>query len=371
MKRWLIGLIVLSVGVLLLPATPALADGDPPDDDGVVIWNEDYTLEEGKQLDGDLIVFNGDVTLEAGSRVQGSVITWNGSAKVEGAVEHDLVVSGGDIVLGDSARVAGDVVCSWNCDLEQKPGARVDGGIIEGIPLRGLQLDRVRGVPQIPSLPKIWASGPGRVLNWMLRAIRSLVAIMVVAAVAGLVALIWPQQTAQVGQTVVEAPLPSLGIGLLTVVAGTALIVALAITICLSPVAILAALALSAAGLFGWIAVGGVVGERLLRALNAREIAPLWAAGLGALLITLIGTGLSSAFCLAPLGWLMIFVLGSIGLGAVVLTRFGTTAYVPAASPGSGPPRLTPPPQALAPAEAPEPPEPPEGEAGGEETEGT
>jgi hypothetical protein len=365
MKRWLIGLIVLSVGVLLLPATPALADGDPPDDDGVVIWNEDYTLEEGKRLDGDLIVFNGDVTLEAGSRVQGSVITWNGSAKVEGTVERDLVVSGGDIVLDDSARVAGNVVCSWNCDLEQKAGARVGGGIIEGVPLRGLQLDRVRGVPQIPSLPKIWASGPGRVLNWMLRAIRSLVAIMVVAAVAGLVALIWPQQTAQVGQTVVEAPLPSLGIGLLTVVAGTALIVALAITICLSPVAILVALALSAAGLFGWIAVGGVVGERLLRALNAREIAPLWAAGLGALLITLIGTGLSSAFCLAPLGWLMIFALGSIGLGAVVLTRFGTTAYVAAASPGHGPSGSTPPVPVAAP-EAPEPPEPSEGEVTGD-----
>ena len=365
MKRWLIGLIVLSVGVLLLPATPALADGDPPDDNGVVIWNEDYTLEEGKRLDGDLIVFNGDVTLEAGSRVQGSVITWNGSAKVEGTVERDLVVSGGDITLGEDARVAGDVVCSWNCDLEQKAGARVGGGIIEGVPLRGLQLDRVRGVPQIPSLPKIWASGPGRVLNWMLRAIRSLVAIMVVAAVAGLVALIWPQQTAQVGRAVVEAPLPSLGIGLLTVVAGTALIVALAITICLSPVAILAALALSAAGLFGWIAVGGVVGERLLRALNAREIAPLWAAGLGALLITLIGTGLSSAFCLAPLGWLMILALGSIGLGAVVLTRFGTTAYVPAASPGHGPSGSTPPVPVAAP-EATEPPEPSEGEAPGD-----
>lgn len=365
MKRWLIGLIVLSIGALLLPATPALADGDPPDDDGVFIWNEDYTLEEGKRLDGDLIVLNGDVTLEAGSRVQGSVITWNGSAKVEGTVERDLVVSGGDIVLGDGARVAGDVVCSWNCDLEQKPGARVGGGIIEGVPLRGLQLDRVRGVPQIPSLPKIWASGPGRVLNWMLRAIRSLVAIMVVAAVAGLVALIWPQQTAQVGQAVVEAPLPSLGIGLLTVVAGTALIVALAITICLSPVAILAALALSAAGLFGWIAVGGVVGERLLRALNAREIAPLWAAGLGALLITLIGTGLSSAFCLAPLGWLMIFALGSVGLGAVVLTRFGTTTYVPATGSGQALPRPTPPAPVVAP-EATEPPEPSEGEATGD-----
>jgi hypothetical protein len=366
-RRRFIGLIVLLVGGLLLPATPALADGDPPGDEGVVIWNEDYTLEEGERLDSDLIVFSGDVTLEADSRVEGSIIIWNGSARIEGTVAGDLVVSGGDITLGDRARVAGDVVCSWDCDLEQKVGARVDGGIIEGMPLRGFRVEHIRGVPiRIPSLPAVWAAGPGRVLDWTLRAMRSLIAIVVVAAVAGLVALIWPQQMAQAGRVVVEAPGHSLGIGLLTIVAGTALIIALAITICLSPVAALATLAVSAAGLFGWIAVGGVVGERLLRTLNAREIAPPWAAGLGALLITLISTGLSIAFCLAPVGWLMTIALGCIGLGAVVLTRFGTMAYTPTGSrfrpPGSAgdrPSRPAPPPPPPAPVEAPEPPQPP------------
>jgi hypothetical protein len=119
-----------------------------------------------------------------------------------------------------------------------------------------------------------------------------------------------------------------------------------------------------------------VVGERLLQALNARGIAPLWAAGLGTLLITLIGMGLSVAFCLAPFGWLMIFALGCVGLGAVVLTRFGTMAYASSTArpsppkPGSGqsPSRPTPRPPATASVEAPEPPEPPAGEAGDDET---
>ena len=352
-RRWLIGLTALLAGLLLFPATPALADGDPPNDDGTVIWNEDYTLEEDEWLDGDLIVFNGDVTLEPGSRVEGSVIIWNGSAEIDGTVERDLVVSGGDIALGDSARIEGNVVCSWNCDIDQDPGARVDGGIVEGVPLPNLQIDRIPPVPQVPSLPALWDAGPGRVLDWTLRAVRSLVAIVVIAAVAGLVALIWPQQTAQVGRAIAEAPWPSMGIGLLTSVAGTALIVALAITICLSPVAVLAALALSAAGLFGWIAVGAVVGERLMQALNVQQVTPLWAAGLGALLITLIGTGLSAAFCLAPIGWLMIIALGCVGLGAVVLTRFGTAAYTASTGPVPVPPSPTPPPTAPAPPEAP------------------
>ncbi|NIV40504.1 MAG: hypothetical protein GWN58_67215, partial [Anaerolineae bacterium] len=162
---------------------------------------------------------------------------------------------------------------------------------------------------------------------------------------------------------------PSFGIGLLTVVAATALVIALALTICLSPAAALVALALGAAGLFGWIGVGAQVGERLLRALNVREIAPLWAAGLGTLLITLVGMGLSVAFCLALLGWLMILVLGCLGLGAVVLTRFGTMAYVPSTGAEPGPPRPTPPAPVQTAAEVPEPPEPSEREAGGDETE--
>jgi hypothetical protein len=375
-RRWFIGLTTLLAAVLLLSAMPARAAGSPPGDDGVVIWNEDYTLGEGEQLDGDLIVFSGDATLETGSRVTGSVIIWNGSAEVAGTIEGDLVVSGGDIHLDDSAQVEGDVVCSWNCDLEQEEGSRVDGGVIEGIPLRGLHFERLRDAPvRIPSLRSVWTSSTGQVLDWTLRAMRRVITVLVVAAVGGLVALIWPHQTTQIGRTVIEAPWPSFGIGLLTVVAATALIIALALTICLSPAAALVALALGAAGLFGWIGVGAQVGERLLKALNVHEIAPLWAAGLGTLLITLVGVGLSVAFCLALLGWLVILVLGCLGLGAVVLTRFGTMAYVPSTGEEPGPSRPTLSPSAPTSTAAPEPPESPaespEGEAAGDETSST
>jgi hypothetical protein len=343
-------LILLLIAGLLLPAAPALAAGGPPGDDGIVIWNEDYTLEKDEWVEGDLVVFNGDVTLEPDSRAEGSVIVWNGSAEVKGTVEGDLVVTSGDIYLDDDARIEGDVVCSWSCDIEQEAGAQVDGSITEGIPLDDLRLERPRRFPvPVPYPLTSSASGLRAALGWMLRIIRSVAAILVVAAVAGLVALIWPQSTAQVGQAMVEAPLPSFGVGLLTIVAGTALVVALTITICLSPVAILAALVLGAAGLFGWAGVGAIVGERLLQALNAQEIAPLWTAGLGTLLITLVVMGMSVAFCLAPLGWLMTFVLGCLGLGAVVLTRFGTTAYTP---PSPAPP----------PSDAASPPEPQSGE---------
>lgn len=358
-RRRLIWIVLLLAVWLLFPITPALAgNGSPPGDDGIVVWNEDYTLEEDERLDGNLIAFNGDVTLEIDSNVAGSVIIWDGSVEVEGTVDGDVVVSGGDIYLGDNAYVAGNVVCSWECDLEQEEGAHVEGVYTEGNPLEGLRIDPGNGIP-IPSIPSpttVWVSGPGRVLSWGLEFIRNAVAILVVAAVAGLVALIWPNPTARIARTLIKAPAPSFGMGLLTSVAAAMLIIVLAITICLSPVAAVAALALGTAGLFGWIGIGTIVGERLMQALNARRIAPLWTAGLGTLVITLISSVLSNAFgltsfgwlgksiglCLAPLGWFLIIVLGCLGLGAVVLTHFGTTAYVPSTGSTHHPPSPAP-----------------------------
>ncbi|MBU0702697.1 MAG: hypothetical protein KKC18_02395 [Chloroflexi bacterium] len=324
-RQWIIWLIVLLAGGLLLPAAPALADGDPP---GVTIWGEDYILLEGEQIDGDLVVIDGNVTLEAGSRVAGSVVVWNGNAEAEGAIEGELVVSGGDIYLGDSAHVEGGVVCSWDCELEREDGARVDGGIVEGVPLSGLPFDRWHKFP-IPALPSYQVSGVGQVVNWALGVVRGVASVLVVAVVAGLVSLIWPRQVAQVGQTVIASPGASFGIGLLTAFAGAALIVVLLLTICLSPAAVLAALALGVAGLFGWIGVGVLVGERLMQALNVRKAAPLWTAGLGTLLITLVTAGLGVLPCLGVLGIPLIVGLGCLGLGAVVLTRFGVTPYTP------------------------------------------
>jgi hypothetical protein len=331
-KRWFV--ITLLACMLLLPATPALADDGPPDGDGLVIWNEDYTVEEGETLEGDLLVFNGDVTMEPDSRVEGSVVVWNGSADVEGTIEGDLVVSSGDIHLGDDAHVEGSVVCSWNCDLEQEGGARVNGEIIEGTPVPGLPFenwDEFPWAPYPPVMPKLtfWTSGPGLIMSWALHFMQGAVAVLVVAAIAGLVALMLPQHTAQVSRTVAQAPWHSFGIGVLTLVAATVLIVVLAVTCCLLPIAFLGGIAVGAAVVFGWICIGALVGEQLLQAFNARETAPIWTAGLGTLVITLITALLGIVPCIGVIGALMVFILGCLGLGAVVLTRFGTTPYAP------------------------------------------
>ncbi len=364
---WLV--LLLGVG-LLLPSTSVMAGGtSPPGDDGIVVWNEDYTLEADERLNGSLVVFNGDATLEADSRVEGAVIIWNGNVEVEGTVEGDVVVSGGDIYLGEDAYVEGNVVCSWECDMEQEDGAHVEGVFTEGDPLGNFHIERVPGIPvEMPSPTTFWVSGPGQVLDAVFKFIRGVAAVLVVSSVAGLVALIWPHPTARIGQTLVKAPWHSLGIGVLTAITATVAIIVLAVLICTVPAAALVGLALGAAGLFGWIAIGAVVGEKLMQALNIRGIAPLWAAGLGTLVITLVSVAFSNAFgltllgwlgkiiglCIVPLGWLMTVILGCLGLGAVVLTRFGTTSYIPSLGQGYHPPTPPPPPASVEYAESPE-----------------
>lgn len=332
-KQTLILLTLLLLGAFLLPAMPVAASTPPPDD-GVVIWNEDYVLAAGEELDGDLIVFNGDATLESESRIRGNAVIWNGNAEVNGIIEENLVATNGDVRLGEDALVQGDVVCSWNCDVEQEAGARIGGEIVEGPSLRGIPFAdwsetglRIQVPP--PDRQPFWISGAEQLLRWLFRIVRGIVTVLVIAAIGGVVALIWPEATDRVGLTAFRSPGASLGIGALTLLAGITLVTVLAITICLSPAAALIALALGAAALFGWVAIGARVGRRLLKALNTDDVAPLWVASLGTLIITLITMGLSAAFCLAPLGWLLMFIIGCFGLGAVVLTRFGTTPYVP------------------------------------------
>ena len=318
--------------VVLLPGGPARANGGPPEG-GVVRWNEDYILERDALLDGDLVVFGGSATLETGSVVEGTVVVWGGDAEIDGTVAREVVVSSGDVFLGANAVIQGAVVCSWGCDIEREEGSQVHGDTIEDMPSFSLGpeywLNQQWTSLDEPSHRTPWVSGVTRVLGVAVRAARSIAGVLVVAIVAGLVALLWPGPTNRVSRTASKAPWPSIGVGLLTAFAATALVVALAVTVCLSPVALLAALAVSAGGLFGWIAIGALVGERLLEALKARQITPLWAASLGTLLITVVSSGLRLVRCVGVFGWMLMLALGCLGLGAVVLTRFGTTQYTP------------------------------------------
>ncbi len=312
--------------LLIAPAGPVLANGG----DGVVRFGEDFTLESGEEVDGDLVVFGGDVVLEEDSFVDGTVFILGGNATVAGEVDNELVVFGGNVELKSTAFIGSDVV-AWGGQVERAEGAVVEGNVLTGIPtrfFRGPQIVRVVPFPPTPPGVTPLETGTRFFFNTIMDIFKAVITALALMALGLLVVLFLPRQTEMVAQAMHAAPLPSLGVGFLTAVVAAGLTALLAITICLLPIALFIGLITTAAGFFGWIAVGLLVGQKLLEGLKVQEPAPLVAVVIGVLLISLISA-------LPCLGFFVFLGVVSLGLGGVVLTRFGTMSYPEGVSPPS------------------------------------
>ncbi len=332
------------VTVLLSAAVvpPAFAQGD---DEGRVIFGQDYTVKSGEEIEGDLVIFGGDLTVEAegvidgdavvfggqvlvdeGGQVKGDLAAIGGRLTVAGEVDDEVVSVGGDIRLEPTARIGNDAVAVFG-QVERAEGAEVGGQVVEGAEFRfapsyGLEWGGVRG----------WRIDP--FAGFLYRAFRAIVTIVALMALGLLVVALLPQQVSVVSATVEGAPFPSIGVGFLTLFVFLLLTPILFIVVCIGWVAwLFLFMALAAAAIYGWIVLGSVVGERLLQAVKIARPEPLPSVLLGVFLITLIT---ATPLCI---GFLFTLVAGSWGLGAVILTRFGTTPY-PA---GVATPQETPP----------------------------
>ena len=328
-----VGVLVLVIsGMLAFPAT-AFAAGPKQ---GQVVFGGDFTLESGQVLEGDLVIFGGSADLKAGSLVEGNLFLMGGSAEIAGQVKGDLVLLGGNADLGPKASIGGDAV-TLGGKLDRAPGSTIGGDIVAGdefsFPFSFKFPSTTRVLPLnnfrfrfSPLLDALWFG------------LRSLL----IAALATLVVMFWPEPTARTARAVAAQPLLSGGLGLLTFVVAPVLLLVLAITIILSPVSLLAAVLLVVGGVFGFIAIGREVGDRMVKAFKW-DLHPAAAAGLGTLALTLVVGGIGLVPCI---GWTLEFVVVAIALGAVLLTRFGSREYVPAPAPAPVPPPAAPVPAA-------------------------
>lgn len=342
----------LLVILMLSLATPVFAqDGDRQP--GQVIFGNDRFLEPGDIIEGDLVIFGGDLRMADGSRIEGDAVVFGGRAEIDGEIEGDLAVIGGDTRLGSTARIEGDVA-SIGGQASVDDEAYVRGEIIETteFDFDQIPLTFFRGVPPPPDFDAGVRYEP---FNLFLRIVtgfvKGLVVALVIAGIGLLVVLFLPEHTRTVGQAIHRATPTSFGVGLLTLIVGITAMILLFITCCLIPVGLLLALGLVLATLYGWIVVGYLLGVRIMRAVqkDSGEPSPTVSALVGIFLVTLIQQGLmalSNIPCLGFFFWLMgaalwLFV-ASTGLGAVVLTRFGTQPYTRVSPPPAPPPALPP-----------------------------
>ena len=316
MKKTFYILLTVLLLVFALPVT-AFAAGEQ---DGRVVLGSNFILESGDTLEGDLAIIGGTATLEPESTVTGSVVVVGGNLEADGLIEEDLAVVGGNANLGPEAVIGGDLV-TFGGNINRGM-AQVEGDVISGEELDfpfSFRFERWFEGP-LGFAPAIRTSFVWRVGQYIFQSV-------MLAALAMLVTMFFPKQTRLVADTILEQPVLAGAFGLLTVIVGTILFVLLIVTICLA-VAGVAGIALLVAGwVFGLIALGLEIGERLGNALN-RSFQPVMAAGLGTLVLTLVINGIGFIACV---GWLVPFLVGAVGLGAVLMTRYGSRPYASAA----------------------------------------
>jgi hypothetical protein len=312
-SRIKIPFIFLLAAVLLL-AFPGQVLAQRPGGDQVVFGGQ-FTLRDGEILNGDLAVLGGSATLENGSRVNGSVVIMGGSVDIYGEVNGNVSIIGGSAFLGETAHVRGDILTVGG-NLTRQPGARVDGSSRRSEP-EDFQLPQItRPGTFLPNLG-IDLRPVGNFLWFIFRT-------LALSALAVLVALFLVSPTHRVTKTMVSQPVISGAMGFLTLIIAPALLVLLAVTIILIPLSLLGFMVLAVALVYGWIAIGVEVGQRMATMFKTEWTLPV-SAGLGTLVLSVIASVIWQIPCI---GWLLVIVVAMIGLGSVVMSRFGTQVYL-------------------------------------------
>jgi cytoskeletal protein CcmA (bactofilin family) len=368
-KVMTVSLIILLCSIFTMPVWAASEDGQG----GGGVRFGPFTLERGNTTSGDLVVFGGPVILEEESFFDGDLTVFGefeidegatldgqlvvlGNASVSGLVDGNVFVAG-PVDLNESAYVDGDLSVVGH--VSQADGAIVTGEIIPidendwGFPIN-IEMPEQIVTPIIPRPDRV-------IIPFWLKTVtaiaRGFTTVLILTLLALAAASLWPQQLERVGRTIEEEPLVSFGSGLLTLVVAVLASVLLIITICLSPFAIIGLIVVSLGVLMGWIALGLLLGRRVLSGLfNDPQPKPVLAAA--------VGTGLLTALIVmtqvfAALQSLLIFFLIPPVAGAVLLTRFGSIPYATRGStPITGGSKPTAPSPAPSPKKAPLPGEP-------------
>lgn len=312
MKKIIYGIVLLAL--LFLPARTAYALSSPKD--GRVVIGQDFTLKTGDTLDGDLVVIGGEAVIEQSALVKGDIVIIGGSLKLNGQGSGDAVVIGGLVTMGEKASVSGNMVTVGG-SLQRAKGAEIGGSIMSNLPPPVIQLPKVQS-PQNPPLP------PAPKFNINFGPLGTAAAVFFqalgLAALAMLLTIFLRPQLDRVSQAVTSQPFMAGSIGLLTAIVAPITLVILVVTLILIPVAFAATILLMLAWLFGVVAFGMEVGDRFTKAIH-QSWEPVLSTGFGTFLLAIVIGTVNLVPCI---GWLAGVLVGLIGLGAAVITMFGT-----------------------------------------------
>jgi hypothetical protein len=269
-----------------LPPTPAGRIED------VLTFGGDANVPEGHDV-RDVVTMGGDA--EVDGRAFGNVVTMGGDADIGGVVVGNVATMGGDIrirptgvVFGRLETMGGEVVHEGTTSLSMQGSAELGGGEAQG-----------DGGGFFATVVETAEAG----LRYALLFLGAL-----------LFAFFAPERFARLHGAVRRAPLRSIAGGTVGLIAAGLLSIVLLITVIGIPVALVLGLVVFVAACAGLATVGHLIGQALpVRALEERPVMRLAAGILALFVVTRVPF----------FGWLAFWIALVIGVGAVVLTRFG------------------------------------------------
>ncbi|MCU0509492.1 MAG: hypothetical protein MUC34_14090 [Anaerolineae bacterium] len=339
MKRSLawIGIILIVFAVVAAAVAPVAFAQETVGDR--VVMGEDFTLRSGETLDGNLAVLGGNAVLEEDTLVTGDVTVGGGNLVGNGRIAGNVTMIGGSLTLGETAVVEGDLA-AFAGSVNRAPGAVVEGDTFNGLrtPERIGPIAPIAPVlPNFDMEPQPPRSLFSRFITWQLGTLGSIILMGLLGLVLVVIA---PRGVARVATATATQPALSFGVGFLTLIVGP---IAGAILLIACGLGLLVWFALIAASVLGWIGVAVWIGQKALGALKMRTPSSIGEVLAGVVIITLLSR-------LPCIGLLFSIVFLSFGLGAVVLTRFGTKDSTGPASPSRLEPPASPAPALAAPA---------------------
>jgi cytoskeletal protein CcmA (bactofilin family) len=304
------------------------------------------------RVNGNLAVIDGKLDLVDTGWVSGDVFSLGGEQTIAGQVRGNLSAVFGNMVLRSTAIVEGDLLVAPGSVVReagaQVLGEQVQGGTVPRIP----PIPTIPSMPPIPALPAIpqaphvntFGSHFG---HWVGRIFSAGFLSLLLIALGLVVVIVWPRATHKVSACITAIPVQSFGLGLLTFLIAAGLealaavlmviiiLVAAALigTVILIPVGLLLILlsvlvllpvpvALAGAMVLGWVSLAELIGQRVLTVLKVRDVKPLGTTLVG-LLVTVSVTAMFWVLKPVCCAWPFAILVSSVGLGAVVHTRFG------------------------------------------------
>lgn len=253
-----------------------------------------------------IVKIGSDVTIEEGTKVR-NVLAIGGQITIDGVVDNHIVAIGGSVVLTGKAVVGGSVFCIGGIIVKGR-GAEVYGNLTE------INADDISAAIA-NALSEEWEGW-----SWIF-AIISISIFLGVLLLTFLTVFLIPKPIRLISSAIKEKPLKVTVWGL----AGLVLIVPLAVLLAISVVGIvlipLEMTIVLCAVLVGFIAVSQLVGRKLFTVLKRHDQSMVRETIWGLIILWLIGW-------IPYVGWIVKMCAIVLGLGGVLLTRFGTNQHV-------------------------------------------